>query len=190
LAALFLPSLAHAKKRAHRVRCIANLHQLALGLHAYLSDNHAYPLYGPWQVALGREGLGYETSQGRIHFDTMKGVWHCPSASWDWAAFPAGWIPSCYAYNGFGLVSQRDPQTLGLGGGNLSGFLAPQIHPRYMSQRLRNRARCSASETASAVALCSCETIWIMLRDWDWRLYAIREKAMCFFVMDTPHPPT
>lgn len=118
LAALLLPALAQAKKRAQRVQCIANLHQLTLGLHAYLADSHVYPLYSPWIVAIGSE---------LVPGDYTRGVWRCPSARWHSEVFPAGWPPSSYGYNGYGLLSPGNPQTLGLGGRNLLGFLSPPV---------------------------------------------------------------
>ena len=51
LAALLLPALANAKKKAHRIFCINNLKQVALGCKLYADDNSgkivsAYPTYG------------------------------------------------------------------------------------------------------------------------------------------------
>jgi prepilin-type N-terminal cleavage/methylation domain-containing protein len=44
LAAILLPVINSALRRAHRTSCQANLHQLALGLRAYKTDFKAYPL--------------------------------------------------------------------------------------------------------------------------------------------------
>ena len=39
LAALLLPALINAKRRAQRTQCINNLHQLGVGLQMFLSNN-------------------------------------------------------------------------------------------------------------------------------------------------------
>ena len=40
LAAMLLPALAGAKRRAHTVACVNNLHQLGLALNLYVEDNN------------------------------------------------------------------------------------------------------------------------------------------------------
>src|SRR3954464_14131080 len=53
LAAMLLPALASAKRRAQRVYCINNLRQVAIGAKLYADDNRqfivsAYPNYTPF----------------------------------------------------------------------------------------------------------------------------------------------
>ena len=45
LAALLLPALSKAKAGAWNVGCKNNLHQIGIGLHLYVQDLQAYPLY-------------------------------------------------------------------------------------------------------------------------------------------------
>jgi prepilin-type N-terminal cleavage/methylation domain-containing protein len=40
LAAMLLPALGKAKQRAHVVKCLSNLHQVALGMQMYLTENN------------------------------------------------------------------------------------------------------------------------------------------------------
>ena len=44
LAALLLPALSSAMKRARQIHCINNVRQLGIGLHEFASNNHFYPL--------------------------------------------------------------------------------------------------------------------------------------------------
>src|ERR1035437_6784020 len=53
LAALLLPGLVQAKRRAQSTVCISNLHQLGLAMHAYLADHRVYPDW-VWQKRLDR----------------------------------------------------------------------------------------------------------------------------------------
>ena len=63
LVALMLPALSQAKKRAQRIQCVGNLHQLGIGLQVILASDHSYPLFlentkGSWIEQLAVEGLG------------------------------------------------------------------------------------------------------------------------------------
>src|SRR5436305_894019 len=44
LAALLVPGLSLAKTKAQRVQCGNNVRQLGIALHAFVLDNHVYPL--------------------------------------------------------------------------------------------------------------------------------------------------
>jgi len=48
LAAILLPTLAAAQKRAVRIQCLNNLHQLGLAIQLYAADNQDYFAYPNW----------------------------------------------------------------------------------------------------------------------------------------------
>ncbi len=119
LAALLLPALAHAKRRAQRLQCLGNLRQLGTGLQVILASDHSYPLEiggtngdGTWIGQLAMEGLGI--TQPMTDY-IRAGVWHCPSAGW--IKPNTNSLPICYGYNFGGLVSdESSDQNFGLGG--------------------------------------------------------------------------
>ena len=110
LAALLLPAIFQAKAKASRIQCVNNLHQLGIGLQAFVADNHGYPVlltstnryYGPdscWMFQLEREGIGTAKPPTNFYY---KGVWFCPSARWTDIVLRSlhdanGW--TYYAYN-------------------------------------------------------------------------------------------
>jgi prepilin-type processing-associated H-X9-DG protein/prepilin-type N-terminal cleavage/methylation domain-containing protein len=128
LAALLLSAIPQAKARAQRIQCVNNLHQLGVGLQAYLSNNRGYPTPGAnvendngatWISQIERDGLGISRPETNWW---LKGVWRCPSAQWSeqyskdyYAAFLTQ--PVYYGYNGFGNLSLGIPFTL-----NTNGF--------------------------------------------------------------------
>jgi prepilin-type N-terminal cleavage/methylation domain-containing protein len=78
LAALLLPVLSQAKKRAQRIRCVGNLHQLGIGLQITVENDHSYPLLfentnGNWIETVAIEGLG--TSQSITNYTLNH---YCP----------------------------------------------------------------------------------------------------------------
>ena len=105
LAALLLPALAHAKRRAQNTTCISNLRQLGLAMHAYLADNHIYPAL-LWQSQLDSELAGRERGP---YPDLERGVWRCPLATWKpQPTNPvSGLMPvphASYGYNEWGVL--------------------------------------------------------------------------------------
>jgi prepilin-type N-terminal cleavage/methylation domain-containing protein len=117
LAALLLPELVLAKRRAQSTACISNLRQLGLAMHAYLADYHVYPGSGPgpWE----RQLYGELAASGRkVGPDLERGVWHCPSSKWepharDFHGMYA--LIADYGYNEFGVLKIGDlTNSLGL----------------------------------------------------------------------------
>lgn len=109
LAALLLPVLTQAKRRAQRVQCINNLHQLGLALTGYLGDNHSYPERQFWNRQLEQEL--------RVHAATNfwdRGVWICPAARWSSLTEKLVEDRSCYGYNTFGVLRAGNSNSLGL----------------------------------------------------------------------------
>ncbi|MDB6022218.1 MAG: prepilin-type N-terminal cleavage/methylation domain [Pedosphaera sp.] len=109
LAALLLPLISQAKSRARRIQCLSNLHQLGVGLNAFVSDNHSYPSAfaitngdAPgrwWADQLERGGLGISRPETDFY---ERGVWRCPSAPWPPPFGPGD--QSFYGYNAFGVL--------------------------------------------------------------------------------------
>lgn len=105
LAALLLHALSQAKKRAQRIQCVGNLHQMGIGLHNFLANGNGYPVIvgvmdevgTTWAGQLEREGFGIPQSETNF---LGRGVWFCPSARWSAKAR----LPrkSYYGYNRWG----------------------------------------------------------------------------------------
>ena len=123
LAALLLPALSSAMKRAHQIHCVNNLHQIGIGIQNFVADNHAYPTYlggtndsddnaGLWFRQIERGGI--DSSKPRKNFFD-EGVWLCPSAK-------KYHFNSSYGYNTFGVApightgsASTTPQNIPLG---------------------------------------------------------------------------
>jgi len=111
LAALLLPSLSNAKRKAQRIQCVSNLHQQGVALHTFLADNGSYPLWvAPtnsdppgrwWADQLERGGFGISSPGAQFW---QKGVWRCPSAKPREGNL--GNTPY-YGYNAFGAHGNR-----------------------------------------------------------------------------------
>ena len=118
LAALLLPVISQSKKRAQRIQCIGNLHQLGVGLQVVAANDHAYPLLfentnGFWIKTVAIEGLGL--SQPITNY-IVTGVWRCPSPVL-WLRPDTNLLAICYGYNSGGVVSDENADdNFGLGG--------------------------------------------------------------------------
>ena len=119
LAALLLPALSSAMKRARQIHCVNNVRQLGIGLHEFVSDNHIYPLLGNaghdesggriyWINTLGHQLDPNYKSDGRLW---NKGIWLCPGVQTK-GTLGDGFVS--YGYNAFGLGTNVN--ALGLGG--------------------------------------------------------------------------
>jgi prepilin-type N-terminal cleavage/methylation domain-containing protein len=131
LAAILLPAISQAKAKALRIQCVNNLHQLGIGLQAFATENHGYPVALTstnrfsgadrfWMGQLEREGVGASRPATNFYY---KGVWFCPSARWTDAVLRGlpnadGW--SYYGYNmdifGPGLRRNNPTNQFGLQG--------------------------------------------------------------------------
>lgn len=102
LAALLLPGMAQAKRRAQNTGCISNLRQLGLAMHVYLADYHAYPDH--WVTQFYNE---LEPNRRKVGFFLERGVWRCPSSKLkapvpDSHGFYAARVS--YGYNEYGVL--------------------------------------------------------------------------------------
>ena len=123
LAALLLPALSSAMKRAHQIHCIHNLSQIGIGIQNFVTDNHAYPtFYGGTNAGNDDAGVWFRQIE-RGGFDDSKpknnffdgGVWLCPSAK-------ISRFHTSYGYNTFGVApigytgsASKQPQNIPLG---------------------------------------------------------------------------
>src|ERR1051326_5832618 len=107
LVALLLPVISSSKRKAQKIQCVGNLHQLGLGIQNFVADNHGYPSGiagtntehpGSWIGQLQRGG--FDISKPRTNF-ISEGVWRCPSALLTRDQHSRG-IPVSYAYNVYG----------------------------------------------------------------------------------------
>lgn len=128
LAALSLPALSQAKRKAQLVQCMGNLHQLGVGLQIIVLNEHSYPLLiggtngdGSWIGELAIQGLGI--SQPLTNY-IRTGVWLCPTLQLSKKDQARDLLPVSYGYNSGGVVSDEDTDNnFGLGG-------SPTIHTR------------------------------------------------------------
>ena len=127
LAALLLPTLSKAMRKARQTHCMNNVRQLGHAIQLFVGDNHVYPLnhnpdfekgsypnhYEDWELALDHV-LGNENTMHEASF-LNKGIWKCPAA-----APPANWPANTgftsYGYNYSGMRQIADTNSLGIGG--------------------------------------------------------------------------
>ncbi len=127
LAALLLTTITSVERRTKRIQCLNNVRQLSLALQGFVTDNHAYPLLfnprwqnnsypehrGSWMSALEQGEL--RGGGNRAHRTAISLVWHCPSAPRP-PSLPSELMYVGYGYNGNGLHTATDTNSLGLGG--------------------------------------------------------------------------
>ena len=130
LAALLLPALSSARKRARQIQCDNNVRQLGIALQAFVTDYNTYPLrVNPdyykgdypehmtmWIPALQSAELSVPgNSTNRITFSRWvgEGVWKCPAANKP-SNWPTNGLYISYGYNWSGMSRQSDTNSLGL----------------------------------------------------------------------------
>ena len=131
LAALLLTAISQSKGRALRIQCANNVRQLGLALQGFVQDNRVYPLdvngdffkgnypehYMGWMDALTHE-LELKINES----NWQSSVWFCPVASHP-SDVPKEYFFVSYGYNAFGVATNKDVSSLGLGGHNGMGNL-------------------------------------------------------------------
>jgi len=120
LAALLLTAVSQAKERALRIQCANNVRQLGLALRSFVIENNSYPLFigtppGSWVAALQHTELSASAKHVPASQYLSKGVWKCP-AVFKPSSFPQNRGFVSYGYNGYGMVTPTDINSLGLGG--------------------------------------------------------------------------
>lgn len=114
LAALLLPALAKAKRKAQQANCVSNQKQIGLALTLYTSDNaDLLPLLAGWQSLGGQDGA-YDvfvaaTNRALYNYQGNGQIFHCPSDQGDcffahatplgsscWSAFGTSYLVEWY----------------------------------------------------------------------------------------------
>ena len=121
LAAMLLPALSNARKRARTTSCMNNLRQLGLGLSMYTVDHDYYPAHHFPDGTIVWPGRIYQ------YIQTMEAYWCMENKSYfKWnegrnaiaPGFPFNLSPTSgfsYGYNDWGVKEFTNPH-LGLGG--------------------------------------------------------------------------
>lgn len=160
LAALLLPALSAAKRKAYSVQCVSNLKQLSLTGQIYVNDSGAFPIYSnpnaPGSLWMGV--LGSTASAAKIRVCPTTRVPESPpgpqasgtaDAAWYWESASASYVGS-YALNGW-LYETND---FGYTGGAAD-------HPQFFMNKessLQNAARTPMFADATFVDVAPLET--------------------------------
>jgi prepilin-type N-terminal cleavage/methylation domain-containing protein/prepilin-type processing-associated H-X9-DG protein len=112
LTALLFPALARSKASAQRIKCVSNLHQLALAAHLYWDDNNGRcfrysgtvtnggQLYWFGWLGPGAEGQRqFDATPGALYpYLQGRGVELCPSLNYSMAQFKLKAAGAAYGY--------------------------------------------------------------------------------------------
>jgi prepilin-type N-terminal cleavage/methylation domain-containing protein/prepilin-type processing-associated H-X9-DG protein len=162
LAAIVLPALSSAQKKALQTQCANNLRQLNIALGQFVSDYRGYPfadhvLSPPsgfpeagWMDAVGSYGNKVQWNTNRKPFQPV-GLFHCPAAqppsSPPW---PKGLSYCDYGYNAYGISRVADTSgSLGLSRqlDNSTQFAPfPGVAPYEVNQPVRESQIASPSD--------------------------------------------
>ena len=98
LAGLLLPALAGAKRKANRIKCLANQHQMGIDYQLYTDDNgEFYPIHNDWATVGGKKGTWgiysgntAETNRPLNKYVGAVELFHCPADKGDFLNLPKG----------------------------------------------------------------------------------------------------
>jgi prepilin-type processing-associated H-X9-DG protein len=126
LAAMLLPALSRAKAAAWNAVCKNNLHQIGIGLHLYVQDLQAYPLYQvPYRDVTYHDVWWYQRLEPYTHAqgpdgsgtNSLKGIYSCPA----FVHIAPAWANNTYGYNANGCGETLGTNWgLGIGGQHLT----------------------------------------------------------------------
>jgi prepilin-type N-terminal cleavage/methylation domain-containing protein/prepilin-type processing-associated H-X9-DG protein len=108
LAALLLPVLANAKRKAHAIKCVSNLRQIGIAFKLYCDENNGYyPVHSGWMDVGGKKGAYPVASYGTLTDPTNRplnrfvanayDVFQCPADHGDnYDATVAAQVQNCF----------------------------------------------------------------------------------------------
>ncbi len=108
LAAMLLPALAAAKRKALTIRCMSNQSQIGKAFHMYTDDNNGYyPEINDWASTGGKDGTYdvYTAATNRplnIYVGKAYEVFRCPSDQGDFWSLAARGVNCTNAYMQYG----------------------------------------------------------------------------------------
>jgi len=117
LAALLLPALANAKRKAMQTQCTNNNKQIGVALNMYCSDfQDYYPVHGDWNSLGGQNGSYYiytaAVDRPLNQYTLNVNLWDCPADKGDampGAPQPTTTISNCWAVYGNSYLVEWNP---------------------------------------------------------------------------------